>query len=66
MLSGKQDEEDSQQTPYSKLTLAGHKLEGVSIAGQVSGGNTHQSTMQAASAYCRFAVHLHFCTKDVL
>lgn len=37
MLSGKQDEEDLLKTPYSKLSLAGHNLEGISIAGQVSG-----------------------------
>ena len=35
MLSAKGDEEEPQHTPYSKLTLAGHDLEGVSIAGQV-------------------------------
>ena len=63
MLSGKQDEEDYQHIPYSKLSLAGHNLEGISIAGQVSGGSTHQSTVQAASACCQSTAYLHFAQR---
>lgn len=34
--AAQRDEESSQHAPDSKLTLAGHVLEGISIAGQVS------------------------------
>lgn len=36
MVSAKQDQEERHDTTSSKLTLAGHNLEGISIAGQVS------------------------------
>lgn len=36
MPPANQVEEEPQYIPYSKLTLAGHILEGISIAGQVS------------------------------
>lgn len=52
VVSAARDEEAPEHAQDSKLTLAGHTLEGISIAGQVSWKSTNQHQLTAAHLHC--------------